>query len=134
MALAGWTGCGLQLAILSVPALLMIVTPSVFAGIYTEDIALIALALPIYVLGGFALLMDTTQSLWSNVLRARHDKWFATVSHFGCYMLVMVPLGWHRAFTLGHGALGLFEALIVASIISVTLLTGRFLYLCKLDE
>jgi MATE family multidrug resistance protein len=134
MALAGWTGCGLQLAILSVPALLMIVTPSVFAGIYTEDVALIALALPIYVLGGFALLMDTTQSLWSNVLRARHDKWFATVSHFGCYMLVMVPLGWHRAFTLGHGALGLFEALIVASIISVTLLTGRFLYLCKSDE
>ena len=134
MALTGWTGCGLQLAILSVPALLMIVTPSVFAGIYTEDVALIALALPIYVLGGFALLMDTTQSLWSNVLRARHDKWFATVSHFGCYMLVMVPLGWHRAFTLGHGALGLFEALIVASIISVTLLTGRFLYLCKSDE
>ncbi len=134
MALTGWTGCGLQLAILSVPALLMIVTPSVFAGIYTEDVALIALALPIYVLGGFALLMDTTQSLWSNVLRARHDKWFATVSHFGCYMLVMVPLGWHRAFTLGHGALGLFEALILASIISVTLLTSRFLYLCKSDE
>jgi MATE family multidrug resistance protein len=133
MAIAGWTGCGLQLVILSLPAILMITTPSIFARIYSDDPALVAIALPIYVLGGIALLMDTTQTLWSNVLRARHDKWFATISHFGCYMLLMVPLAWHLAFTLGRNGEGLFEALIAASVISVSLLTARFVYLCNKD-
>lgn len=133
MALAGWTGFGLQLAVLFLPAVLMVTVPGSFARIYTDDPALIALAMPIYVLGGIALLMDTTQMLWSNVLRARHDKWFATLSHFACYMVIMVPLSWYCAFTLDHRGEGLFEALIIASVISVSLLTGRFVHLCNKD-
>lgn len=134
MALAGWTGCGLQLGVLFIPAVLMITVPGGFARVYSNDPALVALAMPIFVLGGVALLLDTTQTLWSTVLRARHDKWFATISHFSCYMLLMVPLAWYFAFTLEHAGEGLFEALIIASVISVTVLTGRFAYLCKKDE
>ncbi|MFT4563871.1 MAG: MATE family multidrug resistance protein [Gammaproteobacteria bacterium] len=134
IASAGWTGCNLQLAVLLVPAILMICMPQWFARIYSTDAALINLATPIYVLGGFALLLDTTQTLWSNVLRARHDKWFATASHFVCYLLLMVPLAWYFAFTLGHRGEGLFEALIIASVLSVILLTWRFVALCKRDR
>ena len=132
--LAGWTGCGLQLAVLLVPALVMITAPGLIASVYSDDPALISVAMPIYALGGFALLLDTTQTLWSNVLRARHDKWFATFSHVVCYLLLMVPLAWYFAFVLGHRGSGLFEALIIASVASVGLLTWRFVALAKTDD
>jgi MATE family multidrug resistance protein len=134
IAMAGWVGCGLQLSILLVPALLMIFWPALFAHIYSNDGALVTLALPLYALGGIALLLDTTQTLWSNTLRGRHDKWFATLSHFVCYPVLMVPMAWYFAFTLERRGAGLFEALIIASVISVTLLTGRFVVLSKRDQ
>lgn len=131
---SGWIGCGLQLAVLLLPAISMIAAPARFAQLYSSDPALIVLAMPVYVIGGFALLLDTTQSLWSNVLRARHDKWFATVSHLICYLLIMVPLAWYFAFRLEHGGEGLFEALLIASVISVALLTARFIVLSRRDR
>lgn len=132
--IAGWAGWFLQLAILSLPALLMVLQPALFARIYTEDPGVIALALPLYVLAGYALLLDTSQTLWSNALRARHDKWFATVSHFLSYGLVMVPCGWYLAFPAGYRSLGLFMALVIASIASVTALTARFVWLSRRDR
>jgi multidrug resistance protein, MATE family len=133
IALAGWTGLGLIVVLLVGPALLMVLTPALFAHVYTDDPALITLALPLYVLGGFALLLDTGQTLWSNALRGRHDKWFPTVSHFVSYIVLMIPLSWHFAFTSGHRGEGLFEAVIIASVVSVTLLTGRFIFLSWKD-
>lgn len=134
MMLAGWSGWGLMMVILLLPTLAMIFTPGVFANVYSNDGALIRLALPMYVLGGLALLLDTTQTVWANALRARHDKWFATASHFVSYIAIMVPLAWYLAFPLGHRGEGLFEALILASIVSVALLTGRFVQLARRDR
>ena len=131
---AGWTGIVLMVLILLLPTLAMIFTPFVIARIYTEDEALVTLAVPLYVLGGISLLMDTAQTLWSNALRGRHDKWFPTASHFVSYVLLMVPLAWYLAFPLGHGSRGLFESLIVASIVSVAVLTGRFIFLSRRDH
>ena len=134
IALAGWTGWWLMAVLLIVPAILMVVTPELFARIYTDDAALIALSVPIYVLGGLGLLLDTTQTLWSTALRGRHDKWFPAWSHFVSYMVVMMPLCWYMAFNMGRRGEGLFEGFIIASILSVSLLTGRFIYLSAQDK
>ena len=131
---AGWTGIVLMVFILFIPTLLMIFSPAMLASIYTEDEALVRLAVPLYFLGGFSLLLDTAQTLWSNALRGRHDKWFPTASHFVSYVVLMVPLAWYLAFPLGHGSAGLFESLIVASILSVAVLTGRFVFLSRQDH
>jgi MATE family multidrug resistance protein len=134
IALAGWTGWGLMAVLLIIPAIMMALTPELFARIYTDDPALIALSVPIYVLGGIGLLLDTTQTVWSTALRGRHDKWFPTISHFISYMMVMTPLCWYMAFNMGRRGEGLFEGFIIASVLSVTLLTGRFIYLSAQDK
>jgi MATE family multidrug resistance protein len=134
IAYAGWTGWGLMTVLLIVPAVLMTLVPELFARIYTADKALIALSLPIFVLGGLGLLLDTTQTVWSNALRGRHDKWFPTILHFLSYMVVMLPLCWYMAFEMGRRGEGLFEGFIIASILSVSLLTGRFIYLSQQDK
>ena len=134
IALSGWTGWSLVIAVLFVPTLLMLLAPNLFAQLYTDDAALISLALPMFVLGGISLLLDTTQTLWATALRARHDKWFPTFSHVLTYILLMIPLAWHFAFSLGHRGAGLFEALIIASVVSVFLMTGRFVVLSRRDR
>jgi multidrug resistance protein, MATE family len=134
IALAGWTGWGMMALLLIIPAIMMAVTPTFFARIYTDDAALIALSAPIYVLGGLGLLLDTTQTVWSTALRGRHDKWFPTGSHFVSYLVVMMPLCWYMAFNMGRRGEGLFEGFIIASVLSVSLLTGRFIYLSAQDK
>lgn len=131
MDLAGWTGWALTMVVLSGPALAMLLVPGLFVRLYTDDPALVALAVPLYVLGGYALLLDTSQTIWQNALRGRHDKWFPTFSHFLSYVVLMIPLAWHLAFTRGHRAEGLFEAVIVASVLSTLLLAGRFVALSR---
>lgn len=131
---AGWTGWLMTMLMLTLPAICMVSVPEIFARLYTDDPRVLALALPLYVLGGYALLLDTTQTIWSNALRGRHDKWFATASHMLSYVMVMVPLAWYLAFPLERRSPGLFEALIVASVLSVVLLTGRFVLLGRRDQ
>ena len=75
--------------------------------------------------------LDTTQTVWANALRARHDKWYASASHFVSYLLIMTPLAWYLSLRAGHRGEGLFEALILASVVSVSLLTTRFVILSR---
>jgi len=102
--------------------------------IYTTDNELASLAAPLYILGGAALILDTSQTLWSNALRGRHDKWFPTVSHFLSYIGIMIPLAYYLSFTLDRGPKGLFESLLLASMVSVLSLTARFVWLQYRDK
>ena len=112
----------------------MITCPHLFVQIYTTDRELITLAIPLYVLGGAALILDTSQTLWSNALRGRHDKWFPTASHFISYIGIMVPLAYYLSFSQNRGPKGLFESLLIASIVSVLSLTVRFVWLQHQDR
>jgi hypothetical protein len=44
------------------------------------------------------------------------------------------PVGWWLSLERGHGALGLFEAIFIASVVSVTLLAWRFHLLARRDR
>ncbi len=134
MALAGWTGLGLNVTIQIPAALLLLFAPGLIGGIFTDDPAVIAAAKPLYFLGGFALILDGAQTVLANALRGRHDKWFPTASHTVSYLGLMVPLAWYFAFPLGHGTSGLFESFILASVVSVGLLSARFAYLAARDR
>ena len=52
-----------------------------------------------------------------------------TIMHFGSYGLVMIPLGWVLAHRMGVD--GLVWAVIIASLVSGGLLTGRFLRVAR---
>ena len=49
--------------------------------------------------------------------------------HFLSYSLIMMPLGWFLAH--GIGVNGLVWAVILASLVSATLLTGRFVRVAR---
>ena len=54
------------------------------------------------------------------------DGWVPAAMHMLSYLVIMIPAGWYLTFSLLHGAMGLVEAILIASLISASMLTGRF--------
>ena len=111
----------------------MIAFPEALTRIFSRDPNVIRLAAPICILGGVALLFDAAQTVVSNALRGRHEAWWATGSHFCSYILLMMPLSWYLAFPAGRAGEGLMEAVIVASVVSSSVLIFRFAFLAHRD-
>lgn len=134
LTLAGWTGLGANTLFMLPFVLLLVSVPYSLAASYTHDSALIAVTVPLVVLSGWMLVLDGGQTVMGSALRGRGETWAPTILYAISYYGVMIPLGWYLAFPQGRGAVGLFEAMIVASLVSLLLLAGRFQYLSLRDS
>ncbi|WP_339861683.1 MATE family efflux transporter [Paremcibacter congregatus] len=127
--------CGLIFnMILMVPLMaILLIYPGEIAGLFTIEQDLIVATIPLMILTGWMLLVDSAQAVIGNGLRGRRDVWLPTALYFLSYIVIMTPLAWYLAFPLGRGAEGLFESTVIASIVSCILLVARFYYLSYLD-
>lgn len=133
MVLAGWVGLGVNsLAMLAFGVVLWLGAGPIAHG-YTTDPALIPLLLPVMLVATFILVVDGGQVVMANALRGRGDVIVPTLLHIVSYLVVMMPLGWLLGVALGRGAQGLFEAILIASVVSVSLLAVRFQHLARRD-
>lgn len=129
--LAGWVGLALNSAIMVGFALLFFGFPALLARAYTVDPVLLGMTIPLIAFSAFLLVVDGGQQVMASALRGRGDTWIPTGLHVISYLVVMLPLSWFLAIVQGHGAMGLVEAILIASVVSVTLLTARFHHLSK---
>ncbi len=133
MALAGWTGLGINTLLMVPFSLIFFFIPDVLTEFYTSDPALIAMATPLFILAGWLLFVDGAQVVMGSALRGRGETWVPALLYGVSYYLIMIPLGWALAFPAGRDVIGLFEATIWASIVSALLLAGRFHLLALRD-
>ncbi|KGM35033.1 hypothetical protein P409_06835 [Inquilinus limosus MP06] len=133
MVLAGWVGLGVNSVVMVGfgAALWLLARP--IAEAYTNDHALIPLVIPVVLVSTFILIVDGGQVVMANALRGRGDIIVPTLLHTISYVVVMTPLGWVLGVHLQRGAAGLFEAILIASVVSVTLLAVRFHLLARAD-
>jgi MATE family multidrug resistance protein len=96
---------------------------------YTRDPGVQAVASAALLLSCLFFVADGLQVVGSQSLRAQNDIWMPTATHLASYLLVMMPAGYLFAIRLGLGVNGIVWAVIVASLMSATLLWGRFLWL-----
>jgi multidrug resistance protein, MATE family len=129
MAMAGWTGLGVTSAILAAVGVLYYALPERIGAIYTTDPELLASVAPLIAFGAWILVADGGQTVMSNALRGRHDAWMPTALHFISYAVVMIPVSALLVFGLERGARGLFEGILIASVVSVSVLSLRFAHL-----
>jgi MATE family multidrug resistance protein len=73
-----------------------------------------------------ATVFDGGQSVMNNACRGRGDTWIPTLLHFGSYWLVMAPLAWALTFPFGQGLAGVYQAIAIASVVSLAALALRF--------
>ncbi|WP_343055393.1 MATE family efflux transporter [Azospirillum oleiclasticum] len=131
MALAGWTGLGVTSAFLALVGVAYALFPAPIAGIYSADPALIERVAPLVAFSALVLVADGGQTVMGNALRGRNDSWVPTALHFVSYAVVMIPVSAYLALGLERGERGLVEGILVASLVSVTILAGRFAWLCR---
>ncbi|MBT4588731.1 MAG: MATE family efflux transporter [Rhodospirillaceae bacterium] len=131
MAFAGWTGLGLTIVSMAILGLFLIALNSEIAAGFTNNAELISRAAPMIAFISLVLIADGGQSVMAHALRGCGETWVPAALHVVAYLVVMIPLAWYLALPAGHGAIGLFESILVASIISVALASIRFHYLLK---
>jgi MATE family multidrug resistance protein len=115
-------------------AVVFALVPEALAAAYTTDPDLRAAAVPLVAVAAWVVIADGGQGVMANALRGRGETWAPTLLHTTSYVVVMIPLGWLMAFPFSRGAVGLFEAILVASVVSVTLLATRFAWLGRRDR
>lgn len=128
---AGLVGLAVVAALTFIVALVIWPTAPWVIGAYSREATLIAIAVPALVLSTLFFVADGIQVVAAQALRAAGDVWWPTAMHVVSYGLVMLPLGWVFALTLGLGVDGIVWSVIVASLVSAGLLTGRFLRVAR---
>jgi MATE family multidrug resistance protein len=108
---------------------LMLLFAGPITGLYTVDPALQPLVHQGLLLSCLFYIPDGLQVVAAQALRARKDVLAPTVIHYLSYGAIMLPLGFVFALTFGWGTAGLVGAVVVASAVSGTFQTGRFLWL-----
>ncbi len=98
---------------------------------YTSDREVQRIAAAALLLSCLFFVADGLQVVGAQSLRAQSDVWMPTATHFASYLLVMMPLGYAFAILLDLGVNGIVWAVIVASLVSASLLWGRFLWLTR---
>jgi MATE family multidrug resistance protein len=134
MKIAGFAGLSLTTAVMIPLTAAMVFMPEFFIQFFTTDSPLIAYTIPLVVICGLMTIFDCGQTVIGGALRGRRDVWVPTILYIISYLMIMVPLCYYLTFTMNHGASGLMEGVVIASIFSLFLLTGRFMLLCKQDE
>ncbi|MDZ4112350.1 MAG: MATE family efflux transporter [Brevundimonas sp.] len=126
---AGLVGIGVVSALTLLVALVLWPTAGWVASAYNRDPALLAVVVPALVLATLFFVADGIQVVSASANRAAGDVWWPTIMHFAAYSLIMMPLGWWFAHEIGVD--GLVWAVIRASLVSATLLTGRFVRVAR---
>ena len=126
---AGLVGVGVVMALTLTVALIVWPTARWMAGAYSRDPVLLAMAAPALVLATLFFVADGIQVVAAQDNRAAGDVWWPTIMHFVAYSLIMMPLGWWFAHEIGVN--GLVWAVIIASLVSSVLLTGRFVRVAR---
>ena len=98
-------------------------------GAYTTDPAILAIAAPALVLATLFFVADAQQVVAAQANRAAGDVVWPTLMHLLSYGVIMIPLGWWLAHRFGVN--GIVWSVIIASLISGALLTGRFLRVAR---
>jgi len=126
---AGLVGIAVVALLTLAVSLLVWPTAELLVGAYSREPSLMALAVPALVLSTLFFVADGIQVVAAQANRAAGDVWWPTIMHFAAYGAIMMPLGWGLAPRLGVD--GLVWAVIVASLVSATLLTGRFVRVAR---
>lgn len=123
---AGWTGLGASTTLMAGFGIVLAATAAFLVPLYTTDPEVIALAVPMVAFCAFVLVFDGGQVVMAGALRGRSDVWIPLLLQTFAYFGVMLPLAYTLAIRLERGPIGLFEAVLIASVISVSLLAARF--------
>jgi len=129
--LAGWVGVGGNTVAMILIGLLFAFFPDQLAHAYSKDHAVIAVAVPLIAFCGYVVVVDGGQAVMVNALRGAGGIWAPALIQTSAFIGVMVPLAWWFAVQQGHGAIGLYWAVVAGTMTSFAMLAARFQWVSR---
>ena len=126
---AGYTLIGLAVLIMLLWAISFIVGRRFLPGLYINDPAVIAAAVPLMIIAGFFQMSDGMQVVCAGALRGLQDVKVPSLLIFVAYWIIALPLGYLFAFPLGYGAVGIWAGLLLGLTLTAAAMVWRFRYL-----
>ncbi len=124
---AAFVGLGLALTSQIVSAAVMLLIPRQVAGIYTDNVEVIGIAVQLLFLAAFFQLSDGVQVSAAGALRGLKDTRIPMFITVVSYWFLGMPLGWWLGFRADLGARGMWMGLIAGLSLAAILLSIRFL-------
>lgn len=122
----GFVGVGVCCCVMAVTAVTIFLFPRQIAGIYTDEIAVIDLAVQLLFMAAIFQLSDGLQVAGFGALRGLKDTTVPMVVNLIAYWVFGIPVAWFLGFQMGYGAPGLWIGLIAGLTIAGILHNLRF--------
>ena len=126
MWVAGWVAVGLTGATMLGFAGLFAGAPEYLARFYTDDGAVLGVAVPTVALMALILIPDGAQGVLMGCLRGAADVWAPAAIYLIAFWGVQMPLGYTLAVAGGGGTPGLVIAILAGTSLAALLLAARF--------
>ena len=123
---AGWTGAAICVATMAVSALVLVLAREPIAALYSEDVAVIALAATLLQFAAVFQVADGLQVGMAGALRGLKDARVPMLMCVLAYWGVGFPLAWGLGVAGGRGAPGVWVGLIAGLFVAASLLTLRW--------
>lgn len=123
---AGWAGMALGGAIMLFGSAIFLGMPHMVAAVFTHDAGVIGATVPLLLVASVFQFCDGLQVTAIGALRGAGDTTSGLLTHFCCYWLLGLPLGFWLCFRRGLGAQGLWLGLSLALIVAGAVLVWRW--------
>ena len=128
---SGLTGIALAGLFMAVSALFIFAFPRFIAGIYTQDPAVLQMAVMLLFMAAVFQISDGLQVAAAGALRGLKDTKFPMIITFIAYWLIGMPLGYTLGISMGGGARAMWIGIICGLTTAAILLNARFYVLTR---
>lgn len=123
---AGFVGMAMGSGLMAISALVMVVAPGPIVALYTDDAAVVALAVQLLAVAALFQLPDGLQVTAMGALRGLKDTSWPLAVNLISYWGIGLPLAWYWGLETELGAKGMWYGLVCGLSCAALLLTLRF--------
>ncbi|MEX0944474.1 MAG: MATE family efflux transporter, partial [Balneolaceae bacterium] len=122
----GFVGVGVSCCIMALTAFIILIFPEKIASIYTDETAVIDVAVQLLFMAAIFQLSDGLQVSGFGALRGLKDTTVPMIVNLVAYWIIGIPVAYYLGFKAGYGAPGLWVGLIAGLTVAGILHNLRF--------
>jgi MATE family multidrug resistance protein len=123
---AGLVGISIAGLFMACAAVVIFAVPDGIASIYTNDPAVLEMAVTLLLMAAVFQISDGLQAAGAGALRGLKDTRLPMIITFVAYWIIGLPLGYALGIRLGYGGRGLWTGIILGLTVAAVLLNLRF--------
>lgn len=124
-------GTAMATGFMACSAVVITLFPSFLIGLFTTDVELIKITVPVVAFLGIFQVFDGLQIALAGVFKGLKNTKIVMIANFSAYWLISIPLGYTLAFKYNLTILGFWISLIVSAVVLCIIMVSYFIRCLK---